>query len=277
MIAQHTEQWVTMKDGVRLFVRTDGLNLNGTDQAKRGAVLFVHPPLLTSFNFVKMVNLLSGVVPVITFDVRGHGQSEPSQCPVTYEQIVDDLVSIADYFQLEYCCIFGYSTGGGVALQAMSSHPHRFGGSAIASGMARVEDVKLFTRFMIAIGLASPKRIHWLNIAVSSGNADSLPMFFQLWHSARSGCAANIRQYYEAGLETDLTERLPAINQPVLLLYGEQDHDFHRYAMQLQSRLVGGTLQTIAGHKHRLPTHASAEVVRLFMNWLLTAKVLPNV
>jgi hypothetical protein len=45
-------------------------------------------------------------------------------------------------------------------------------------------------------------------------------MFFQLWHSARSGCAANIRQYYEAGLEADLTQQLPAINQPVLLLYG---------------------------------------------------------
>ncbi len=278
-----------MADGVKLYVQTAGMSSNGIEYSRddsgslgrqRKAVLFLHPPLLTSSNFMKQLQHLPALLapswPLIAFDCRGHGKSDPSARAVTYEQIIADSIRILDAFEIEQCCLFGYSTGGVVALQALREHPHRFVAAAVVSGLARVDDLKLHMRFLCAIGLAKKERIHWLNALVSSGNADTPSMFILLWRTARKGCAVNIRQYYEAGLAADLSESLPFIKQPVLLMYGEQDYDFHRYAMQLNAGLVNSRLLALAGHKHRLPTFAADEVNRLFSDWLLNQDVLPN-
>jgi pimeloyl-ACP methyl ester carboxylesterase len=280
---------IAMADGVKLYVQTVGTSSYGqnrgrnrdqNDGRQRKAVLFVHPPLLTSSNFLKQLHHLPAwLAPswsLIAFDCRGHGNSDPSARAVTYEQIIADSIRILDAFEIEQCCLFGYSTGGGVALQALREHPHRFAAAAVASGLARVDDLKLYMRFLCAIGLAKKERIHLLNALVSGGNADTLRMFIRLWRTARKGCAVNIRQYYEAGLVADLADSLPFIKQPVLLMYGEQDYDFHRYAMQLNAGLVNSRLLALVGHKHRLPTFAADEVNRLFSDWLLSLDVLPN-
>lgn len=231
-------------------------------------ICFLHPPLLTSANFIKQFRSLSAFYHLVAFDIRGHGKSSLSCEPLDYRLIIRDLLRILDELGVASSCLFGYSTGGAVALQALAEHPGRFAGAVVVSGMAEVADLKLFTRMLIAIGLAKKKRIPWLNALVSGGNSDTPLVFYRLWKEARLGDARLIRQYYEAGLQTDLLGLLPAIRQPVLLVYGEQDLDFHRYALQLQARLPNSSLHVLAGHKHRLPTYAADELNRLVHQWL---------
>jgi pimeloyl-ACP methyl ester carboxylesterase len=250
-------------NGARCWVRQFGNRQQG-----KPSLIFIHPPLLTSANFLKQFRGLSAHYHCIGLDLRGHGRSRASYDPLDYPQIVADLHDLHEKLELKQCYLVGYSTGGGVALHALAAHPDRFRGAVVVSGMAEVDDWKLLSRFLIAIGLSRPSRIHVLQAVVTSGNSDSLSILWRLWNESRQGDAEQIRQYYTAGLTTSFVEPLTRIEQPVLMIYGEDDRDFHKYALQLQARLPNQTLRTIIGQKHRLPTFAGEEVNRLVHQWL---------
>jgi pimeloyl-ACP methyl ester carboxylesterase len=259
--------FIRMEDGCRLLVNIHGPKTTHPHPSLP-PVLFIHPPLLTSANFCKQVTRLRKHFNLITVDLRGHGESDPSDLPLTYEQIIADFEEILNRMGVERCCLFGYSTGGGVALHALTRSPQRFVGAIVVSGMAVVDDWKLWFRFRTAIALSKRGRTDWLRVAVCAGNADTFPIFWRLWRDSRGGCPINIRQYYESGLTADLLRDVAHIHQPVMVLGGERDTDFYRYAVQLQARLARCETHFLLGHKHRLPTFAAAEVNRLAAGWM---------
>ncbi len=62
---------------------------------------------------------------VITYDLRGHGQTPAGDAPVMVEFLVDDLVELLDHHEIEQATICGLSMGGYVALRMIDRHPDR--------------------------------------------------------------------------------------------------------------------------------------------------------
>ena len=102
IIAQVGFQYEIMDTGEILLTRADdmlrmypGENvfiLNRTDYSVKSIpIIFIHPPLLTSANFIYQMEDLSRNYQVITFDMRGHGRSSYSTRAITYELIVEDI------------------------------------------------------------------------------------------------------------------------------------------------------------------------------------------
>ncbi len=76
-------------------------NINGTVlhyivKGEGIPIIFVHPPLLTGANFRYQQVQLSDEFKVITFDIRGHGQSGRSLVPITYSIIAEDIKQLMD-------------------------------------------------------------------------------------------------------------------------------------------------------------------------------------
>jgi pimeloyl-ACP methyl ester carboxylesterase len=103
--------------GTRLYYESVG---NGP------AIIFIHPPLITSRVFQYQMEDLKHRYQLILFDVRGHGFSNPSHQPVTYPLITQDLCRLMDHLQIEKAYLAGYSTGGSVALNALHRIPNDF-------------------------------------------------------------------------------------------------------------------------------------------------------
>ncbi|MFA1738958.1 alpha/beta fold hydrolase [Lysinibacillus fusiformis] len=220
-------------------------------------IIFIHPPLLTSTNFVYQLEQLSKAYKVITFDIRGHGRSVYSKQAITYSLIVNDIVNLLDYLGVEKAFICGYSTGGSILLEFLLTHPGRALGGIVISGMSEVKDHYLKQRISLAAKLANKKVISILTLAISWGNSKTQHVFRKLYKEATYGDARNIQQYYRYSLHYNCTNRLQDIKSPVLLVFGMKDKAFHQYAHILHEKLPHNELTFLEKEKHQIPTKAA--------------------
>lgn len=235
------------------------LDINGTSlfYTIRGSgtpIVFIHPPLLTSANFIYQLEELSRDYQVITFDIRGHGRSEYSKQPITYSLIVEDIISLLDYLGIKKAFICGYSTGGSIVLEFFLTKASRALGGIIISGMSEVKDQYLKLRISLAAKLAEANAIPFLSLAISFGNSNNMQVFKKMHKEALHGNAKNIQQYYRYSLQYNCTNKLQNIDLPVLLIYGTKDKAFHKYAQILHEKLPLNKLLFFEKERHQIPT-----------------------
>jgi pimeloyl-ACP methyl ester carboxylesterase len=83
------------------------------------------------------------------------------------------------------------------------------------------------------------------------------------------GTAQNIEEYYRYSLSYNCTNNLEKIKSPILLIYGQKDKVFYRYAKLLHDKLPHSELKWIQQVKHQLPTKAAFEInglIKQFIN-----------
>lgn len=235
-------------------------------------IIFIHPPVLTSKNFLYQVSELSNYFQTITFDIRGHGKSSYSEQPLTYSLIVKDMIDILDDLNIEKAFIVGYSTGGSIALEFLLQDPERAFGGILLGAMSEVSDRTLKNLIVTGRTLAKTKAIKTLAMSIAYSNSDTTKVFRQLFHEAKRGKAKNVEQYYHYSLIYNCTTRLREIDLPVLLLYGEKDKRFYYYASLLKQKLPTSELKYIKDVKHQLPTKAAIEVNDLIKQFVYQHK-----
>src|SRR5215207_1375939 len=62
---------------------------------------------------------------VIAVELQGHGHTADIDRPIRYEPMADDVAALMEHLDIAQADIFGYSMGGGVALQMAIRHPER--------------------------------------------------------------------------------------------------------------------------------------------------------
>jgi pimeloyl-ACP methyl ester carboxylesterase len=88
-------------------------------------VVFLHAGVADRRSWRGVVSRLEGLGTVVTYDRRGHGDSEPSDVPFSH---VDDLLAVLDDVRAEAAWLVGSSMGGGVAMDAALVAPERVAG-----------------------------------------------------------------------------------------------------------------------------------------------------
>lgn len=251
-------------------------NVNGTTlhyelngQEMGTPIVFIHPPLLTLEAFTYQKEQLGDRFRVITFDIRGHGASACSARTLSYELITEDMIGLLDHLGIKQAFLCGYSTGGTVALEALLSHPTRFVGGIIVSGMSELTDTYNRFRVWFAVRMANPSRIMKLLInAITYGNADKTTTYHKLNEHALHDAVGNVKSYFEQSLRYSCTSRLPMIQQPVLLIYGQKDTGFHPYAQILHKGLPQSSLFFIKNAKHPVPIQNATRMNDLIDLWM---------
>lgn len=76
---------------------------------------------------------------VIGVELQGHGHTADIDRPLRYELLADDVAALIEYLQLERADLFGYSLGGGVALQTAIRHPEAVRKVVLASTAFRLD------------------------------------------------------------------------------------------------------------------------------------------
>jgi pimeloyl-ACP methyl ester carboxylesterase len=215
---------------------------------------------------------LSKYFQVITFDIRGHGRSSFSKQPLTYPLIAEDMGQLLDHLKIKKAFICGYSTGGTVALEFLLSKSERAYGGIVISGMYEVSDKHLKKLITLASTLAKYKALPVLALSTSWTNTSSIASFWKMLKEERKGNAQNIEEYYRYSLSYNCTNRLKTIKKPILLIYGEKDQQFHRYAKLLHDKLPQSELEWIHGVKHNIPTKSAFELNELIREFIYSHK-----
>ena len=110
-------------DGKGNYTEVNGLTMyyeiHGT-----GKPLVVLPGGLMTIGMMgQVLPALAKTRQVIAVELQAHGHTADIDRPLTYEQMADDIAALIKHLGLERADVFGFSVGGGVALQTAIRHP----------------------------------------------------------------------------------------------------------------------------------------------------------
>ncbi|MGD9738168.1 MAG: alpha/beta fold hydrolase [Bauldia sp.] len=97
-------------------------------------LVLIHGAYMTiPTNWDALIPTLAETHQVIAMELQGHGRTSDRDTPISYEGMADDVAALLDHLAIPDAAIFGYSMGGGVALQLAVRHPERVNRLVVAS------------------------------------------------------------------------------------------------------------------------------------------------
>ena len=197
-------------------------------------------PLVVLPGAYMTVELMGDLVPaladsrqVIAVELQGHGHTGDIDRPFSYEHFADDIAASLGHVGVERADVYGYSLGGGVALQLGLRHPGHVGKLAIAS--ASYSSDGLYPEVTAGIANITPELF------------DGTP-----WREAYdrtapdpSGFPALVEKLKQLDL-TPFDWPIDELAAPVLILIGDSDGTRLEHAVEMFRRLGGGVFGDLA-------------------------------
>jgi pimeloyl-ACP methyl ester carboxylesterase len=193
-------------------------------------------PLVLLHGAYMTIDLMGPLVPglaatrqVIAVEQQGHGRTADVDRPITHEQMADDTAALVRHLQLGSADVFGFSMGGGVALQLALRHPDLVRKLVLASasftsdGM-HAEALAMFPSITPELFAGSPIEQEYLRTAP---NPDAFPTLVE-----------KLKQLDVMPFAWP-EEKVRAIEAPTLVVLGDSDGVRLEHAVEL-FRLRGG-------------------------------------
>jgi pimeloyl-ACP methyl ester carboxylesterase len=189
-------------------------------------VVLAHGLLMDGEMFAPQLPLQSPDCRIITWDARGHGETENTDDPFTYWDLADDLTGLLDHLGIRKAVIGGMSQGGFIALRFALRHPERVSALILLGTQAGSEDpVKVATyRTMLDV---------WETDGLNDQLAETIAAIMlgndwpgrQAWITKwRQKPRSLLRQAFEAlAGRDDIHDRLGEIKAPTLVIHGTAD------------------------------------------------------
>jgi pimeloyl-ACP methyl ester carboxylesterase len=86
-------------------------------------LLLLHGAYMTVEMMDPLLSRLAETRQVIVPEMQAHGRTADVDRPITYEQMADDTADLLRHLEIDRADVFGYSMGGGIALQLALRHP----------------------------------------------------------------------------------------------------------------------------------------------------------
>ena len=255
---------ITTKDGNQIFYKDWG-------PKDAQPIVFPHGWPLTSDDWdAQMLFFLSEGYRVIAFDRRGQGRSTQTDLGHDMDTFASDTADLVAALDLKNAVHIGHSTGGGVvARYVATAEPGRVSKAvligAITPILGQTESnptgvpLEVFEGFKVA--LAQNRAEFYREIPSGpfygfnrEGAVVSEGLIQNWWRQGMSGSAKAQLDTITAFAETDFTEDLKAISQPVLVMHGGDDQivPVDETARRAAALLPNGTLKVYDGLSHGL-------------------------
>jgi 2-hydroxy-6-oxonona-2,4-dienedioate hydrolase len=226
------------------------------------------PPLLLLHGLASRIEEYEDLIPlvsrsrrVVVMDLPGNGYSDKPDRPYTLRFLEDAVLALADHLAIGEAHLGGGSLGGNLTVRLGHRQPQRFTRLVPWAPAGAWEPMRVLPRLMRAI---ASERSFWMAMWIQSrfwyrrdwpGRDEALRSSFA--HYREIFGPGFLRMYWEIGLEqgeSSLYPLAPQINQPTLLLWGDQDHGLNMGAgcRRLASLLPRGRLHVIKGARHSL-------------------------
>ena len=108
-----------------MFYHSGGNKLFYTTLGKGPSVVLLHPTPVHHRFWLPVAEMLAPRYQVIIPDLRGHGQSESGEGPITMEKLAADAVRLLDSLELSTAIFAGCSIGGYTLYELWRTAPER--------------------------------------------------------------------------------------------------------------------------------------------------------
>jgi len=233
-------------------VQREGVSVYYEDLGEGPAILLSHGYSATSKMWAGQAEAFKDSYRVISWDMRGHGDTDSPEDPDAYSEAhtVEDMAAILDACGIDRAVIGGLSLGGYMSLAFHLKYPER---------------VSALMLFDTGPGYRNPDaRATWNEQAEKTARgleADGLDALTKKgndemrkdWHRSAQGLA-NAARGMLAQVDSRVLETLPAIPVPTLVLVGENDKAFIAPTDYMAKKIPNSTRVVIedAGHASNL-------------------------
>ncbi|HLA68684.1 MAG TPA: alpha/beta fold hydrolase [Bacteroidota bacterium] len=238
-------------------IKLNGISINYQERGlPQGLpIVFIHGFPFNNTMWAPQMMALPQEYRAISFDVRGHGESDVADGQYSIEFFADDLISLLDHLAIQRAVLCGLSMGGYIALRTIERHPDRIRALVLcdtrseadanegkvkrASQIKAVKSqgVKPFAESFVKAVFAphtfveSPKTVAAIQSAIESTSPLSI-------------CGTLLA----LAARTDTTSVLAQITVPTLILVGEHDALTPPSAAQSMHSLIQGSQIHIVPH-----------------------------
>jgi pimeloyl-ACP methyl ester carboxylesterase len=177
----------------------------------------------------ELVPQLATTRQVIAVELQGHGHTADIDRPLSYESMADDIAALIASLGLEQADLFGYSLGGGVALQTAIRHPQVVRKLALASAPFKQDG--RYPEDLAALDAISAEAFAGTPIHQAYLRTSPVP---QAWPTF----VAKVRQLMTS--DYDWTAGVAALKTPTLILVGDADGLRLTHVVEFFGLLGGG-------------------------------------
>lgn len=222
-------------------------------------VVLIHSLALDRHVWDGVVPRLASQAEVLTYDCRGHGQSDRTAGRYTAESFAEDLAQLLDHVGWDKAAIAGCSMGGCVALAFAGLHPDRVAALGLIDTTAWYgEDApQAFRKRADAAreegmrGLVDFQVTRWFSDAYQEGNPPAMQRAVETFVANDFECYAATTALLG---DADARKYLPSLRMPVAILVGEEDYATPvAMAQYLHERLPQSTLTVLPQARHLTP------------------------
>ena len=188
-------------------------------------------------SFGKVLPSLAETRQIVAVELQAHGRTGDIDRPLSYEQMADDTAALLRRIGVAEADFFGYSMGGGVALQVAIRHPEVVRKLVVASATYNsggvhpgiLAGIEHLTPEALA---GSPFQEEYAGIAP---NPEDWPALI-----------AKVKQL-DGRVQDWLPEDIRSIEAPTLLIIGDSDIVRPEHAVEMFRLLGGGVAGDVAG------------------------------
>jgi len=258
--------YITTKDGVQIFYKDWG--------PRDAPVIHFHHgwPLSADDWDAQLLFFLAQGFRVVAHDRRGHGRSSQVWDGHDMDHYADDVAAVVDHLGIQGAVHVGHSTGGGEVVRYMARYP----GDKVAKAVLIAAVPPLMVQTPSNPGGLPKSVFDGFQAQVASNRAQfyrdvptgpfygynrpgAKPSEGIIGNWWRQGMIGSAKAHYDgivAFSQTDFTEDLKRITQPVLVMHGDDDQIVpYENAGPLSAKLLpNGTLKTYKGYPHGMPT-----------------------
>lgn len=270
------QRFVRLPDGGRIAFALHG----SADPQHDPAPLLLLRPLGGSMAlWGELRERLASTRPVVSFDPRGAGRSDPAPAIWTTRSMARDAIAVLDALGIGRAHVFGLSLGGMVASWLAIDAPERLLGLVLGSTVAHGLDVSArgarrtlsMARCLLRPSAVAAERCllrRILSPAFLAEHPDRVRLFEERLR-AEPASRRGLLQLSAAASLHDARAGLDRIRGPVLLLYGQRDALLSRSSQDALARaLPHAELATLADCGHDLSLErpaATAEHIEIFL------------
>jgi pimeloyl-ACP methyl ester carboxylesterase len=270
-------------DEARVLDSHDGGTIYTIARGEGPVVVFCHGVTLSSRVWAKQfASFPAAGFRAVAFDSRGHGESRAGDTGHSIDNLADDLRTVLEELDLRDAVLVGHSMGG-MAVQAFAiRHPdvvdERVAGLVLLSTSSHnlVSDarrvrgaVEKVVNVGPDVGTFMRQRNLGLLLARIGFGDDPNPSHVEATREMLAACdKATTREAVSALLHLDLTEGLPSVQAPTLVVVGAADAlTPPRDARRIAELVPGSRLVEYPGGGHMLMYERTDEVDALIMEF----------
>jgi pimeloyl-ACP methyl ester carboxylesterase len=219
------------------YASVNGLNMYYETHGTGQPLVVLHGAFMTIGTMGELVPELAKARQAIAVELQGHGHTADIDRPLSYEQMADDVAALLRYLEIEEADVFGYSMGGGVALQVAIRHPEVV--RKLVAASASYTSDGLYPEVLSTIETITPELFAGTPLLEEytrvAPNPDDFPTL-----------VAKLKRLDGQPFAWP-PEDIQGISAPTLLIIGDSDGTRPEHAVEMFRLLGGGVMGDLAG------------------------------